>query len=100
MAEVPRNKRKRVGEEECSLMRDMTAAVREMAHAMQQPVHNEVHEDLYHAVMNTGGFTQEALMYALSHLLDNKPQGLCFVQMTEEHRVLWLRTFLGKHYYN
>ncbi|KAL6637093.1 hypothetical protein ACP70R_024665 [Stipagrostis hirtigluma subsp. patula] len=83
----------------------MTGAVRDVAEAMQKPVQtmpakDESIKDLYHATMSIGGFTQEALMFALSHMLDNRAQGLCFLEMTEEHRVLWLRTFLGKHYYN
>jgi hypothetical protein len=38
-------------------------------------------------------------MVALSHLFDNRAQGNGFVQKAEDHRELWLRTFLGKHYY-
>ena len=36
---------------------------------------------------------------AFSHLVDNKAQGDAFVNMTHSHRVLWLRTWLAKHYY-
>jgi hypothetical protein len=49
--------------------------------------------------MGVPGFTNEALMYVLSHMLDNKSQGFGFLEMTNPHRVLWLRTFLDKHYY-
>jgi hypothetical protein len=45
------------------------------------------------------GFNEEALIVAFSHLLDNKAQGDAFVKMTEAHRVLWLWTWLAKHYY-
>ena len=31
-------------------------------------------------------------MVALSHLLENKAQGVRFVAMGADHRVLWLRT--------
>jgi hypothetical protein len=55
--------------------------------------------ELYQAVMGVPGFTDEALMYALSHMLDNKSHGFGFLEMTDPHRVLWLMTFLGKHYY-
>jgi hypothetical protein len=39
-------------------------------------------------------------MVALNHLFDNRAQGNSFVQMGEEHKALWLRTFLAKNYYN
>ena len=42
--------------------------------------------------MTQGGFSNEALMAALSHLLDNKAQGVGFVAMADAHRVLWLRS--------
>jgi hypothetical protein len=48
--------------------------------------------------MGTPGYEQEALMYALIYLLKNKAEGLCFVQMSEEHRILWLRTYLSTTY--
>ena len=54
---------------------------------------------MYNAVMEQGGFSDEALMVALSHLLDNKAKGVKFVAMADAHRVLWLRSWLGKHYY-
>ena len=34
-------------------------------------------------------------MAALSHLLENKAQGVGFVAMGDAHRVFWLRTWLG-----
>jgi hypothetical protein len=37
------------------------------------------------------GFSDEALIVAFSHMLDNKAQGDAFFKMTEAHRVLWLR---------
>jgi hypothetical protein len=36
--------------------------------------------------------------WCYSHLLDNRAQGGAFVKMNESHRVLWLKTFLAKHY--
>jgi hypothetical protein len=32
---------------------------------------------------------------ALVYLLKNKAEGLCFVQMSEEHRIMWLKTYLS-----
>ena len=57
-----------------------------------------MHLELYGAVMYMPGFTDDALIVAFSHLVDNKAQGTAFVGMSEAHRVLWLRTFLAKHY--
>jgi hypothetical protein len=38
-------------------------------------------------------------MYALMYLLKNKAEGLCFVHMSEEHRILWLKTYLSTTYF-
>ncbi|XBH55576.1 hypothetical protein VPH35_077640 [Triticum aestivum] len=56
----------------------------------------DVHPDLYGAVMTHGGFSDEALMAALSHLLDNKAQGVGFVAMAGAHRGKWYAVFIGK----
>jgi hypothetical protein len=94
-------KRKRVAEEDCELMVGLTNAVNNVAKNLLQSVKDDrgMYGELYHAVMEVLGFTEEALMYALSHMLDNKSQGFGFLEMTEPRMVLWLRTFLGKHYY-
>jgi hypothetical protein len=72
-----------------------------VAENLIQPMKDDhvVYAELYHAIMGVPGFTEEALIFALSHMLDNKSQGFGFLEMTEAHRMLWLRTFLGKHYY-
>jgi len=44
-------------------------------------------------------FPEEGMIVAYSHLLDNKAQGDAFVGMIERHHVLWMRTWLAKHYY-
>ena len=46
------------------------------------------------------GFTDEVLSVAFSLLLENKALGIAYVTMSESRYVLWLRTFLAKHYYN
>jgi hypothetical protein len=86
-------KRRRLTQEEADLMGGMVKAVENVGEALKAPQHNEVHEDLYACVMGCPGYTQEALMVALVYLLKNKAEGLCFVQMSEEHRVLWLKTY-------
>ena len=87
-------KRKRAGfmEDELSIFNSMTWAVKEVAIAIRESKSMDVHPDLYSAVMEQGGFSDEALMAALSHLLDNKAQGVGFVAMADAHRVLWLRS--------
>uniref|UniRef100_A0A8I6Y3K8 Uncharacterized protein n=1 Tax=Hordeum vulgare subsp. vulgare TaxID=112509 RepID=A0A8I6Y3K8_HORVV len=94
-------KRKRGGlmEEEINVFCSMTRAVKEMATSIKECKPLDVHPDLYGTVMTQGGFSDEALMAALSHLLDNKAQGFGFVAMTDTHRLLWLKSRLGKHYY-
>jgi hypothetical protein len=39
-------------------------------------------------MVTTEVFSNEALMFALCYLLQNKAKGLCFVQMKKEHRVV------------
>ena len=65
-------KRKRGGlmEEEINVFCSMTDAVKELATAIRDCKPPDVHPDLYGAVMTQGGFSDEALMAALSHLLD------------------------------
>ena len=73
----------------------MTEAVREVATAIKDSVHVDMHRGLYDAVMTAKGtFSDSAKMVSLSHLLDNKAQGTGFILMVEDHRLLWLHTFL------
>ena len=92
-------KRKMTCEDNYTVMLGITEAVTKVANALLVPQHNEVHSDLYESVMKIPGFSEEALMFALSYLLKNKGEGLCFVQMTEPHRALWLRTYMSTTYY-
>ncbi|TVU47743.1 hypothetical protein EJB05_07352 [Eragrostis curvula] len=95
------NKRKRcmVSDEDMNVMSGMTAAVNNVADAIRSTRVEDSHPGLYDAVMFMPGFTEEALIVAYSHLLDNRAHGNAFVGMTDAHLVLWLRTFLAKHYY-
>jgi hypothetical protein len=86
-------------EEDQMVFSRMTEAVRDVATAIRETKVELVNPELYGAVMYMPGFSDEALIVASSHLLDNKAQGDAFVKMTEAHRVLWLRTWLAKHYY-
>ncbi|TVU47771.1 hypothetical protein EJB05_07380, partial [Eragrostis curvula] len=95
-----KRKRTAMSEEEALLVTNMTGAINNVAAALRETGPAYVDDDLYDAVMGAAGFTEEALMVVYSHLLDNKAQGRGYIKMNDPHRVLWLRTWLGKHYYN
>ena len=80
-------------------MTNMTDAMNNAANALRETGPAHVDADLYHVVMDMPGFSEEALIVAFAHLLDNKAQATAYVKMVDSHRVLWLRTFLVKHYY-
>ncbi|CAN6214249.1 unnamed protein product [Urochloa humidicola] len=95
------NKRRRsmLCEGDILVMTGMTDAVNNVAEAIRETKVEDVHSQLYEAIMFMPRFSEEALMAAYSHLLDNKAHGTAFVKMNDSHRVLWLRTYLAKHYY-
>jgi hypothetical protein len=94
-----KRKRSMLGEEDVVVLTGMSEAVKEVASAIRSTKVEDCHPELYGAIMFIPGFTEEALMYAYGHLLDNKALGSSFVQWSDSHRVLWLRTHLAKHYY-
>jgi hypothetical protein len=67
-------KRKRGGlmNDELNVFSSMIQAVKEVATAIRESKPVDVHPDLYGAVMEQVGFSPEALVVSLSHLLDNK----------------------------
>ncbi|WVZ82094.1 hypothetical protein U9M48_029396 [Paspalum notatum var. saurae] len=89
-----KGKRKRVADEEATLMTGLTDAIKGFSAAVSDAV-----PGLYQAVMSCPGFTREALMAALGHLTEKKANGLMFVEMIPDDRELWLRTYLAKNYY-
>ncbi|RLM79584.1 uncharacterized protein C2845_PM12G14940 [Panicum miliaceum] len=95
------NKRGRcmLSEVDIIVMTGMTGAVKEVAAAIGEIKVEDSHPELYGVVMFMPGFSEEALLAAYSLLLDNKAYRTAFVKMTDSHRVLWLRTYLAKHYY-
>lgn len=95
------NKRKRavLTEEDIVVLSNMTDAVKDVTATIRETKVEVIHPDLYGAVMYKPGFTEEALICAFSHLVDNKAQGDAILKMTDSHHVLWLRTWLAKHYY-
>jgi hypothetical protein len=100
---VPTNlgKRKHVAKEDPELMIGLTTIVNNVVENLIQPIKDDraMYGELYQVVMGVLGFMDEALMYVLSHMRNNKSQGFGFLEMTNPYRLLWLRTFLGKHYY-
>ncbi|KAK3134940.1 hypothetical protein QOZ80_5BG0412670 [Eleusine coracana subsp. coracana] len=68
------NKRKRSCFEESKVMvlTKMTQAVNNVAEAIRETKIEDVHPELYGSVMYMPDFTEEALMIAFSHLVDNK----------------------------
>ncbi|KAE8810822.1 Histone-lysine N-methyltransferase SUVR5 [Hordeum vulgare] len=67
-----KRKRERFVDEELSVFKSMTEVVKEVATAIRGSKSTDVHPHLYGAIMEQTGFSLEALMVALSHLLDNK----------------------------
>jgi hypothetical protein len=94
-----KTKRACFGVKEVLIMTNMIDVVNNVANALREsgPTHMDV--DSYHVVMDMPGFSEEALIVAFSRLLDNKAQATAYVKMVDSYRVLWLRTFLAKHYY-
>ncbi|CAD6218877.1 unnamed protein product [Miscanthus lutarioriparius] len=95
----PKRKRGNFSEEEMLMLTNMSDAVNNVANALRETGPAHVDANLYLVVMEMPGFSEEALIVAYTFLLDNKAQGRGFVNMSDAHRALWLRTFLGKNYY-
>ena len=95
------NKRKRANfsEEEILMITNMSDAVNNVANALRETGPRHVDANIYLAVMEMPDFFEEALIVAYTFLLDNKPQGKSFVNMSEGHMTIWLRNFLAKNYY-
>jgi hypothetical protein len=95
------NKRKRcmLSEGDIIVLTSMIDAVNNVPSAIRETKVEDSHPELYGAVVFMPGFTDEALMAAYNHLLGNKAQDSAFVKMNDSYRVLWLRTYLAKHYY-
>jgi hypothetical protein len=93
-ATCTRQKRKRddMSPDEVPMLTNMTDVVNSVTNGLRVFGPEQVHPDLYHAVMMTPGFSEEDLIVAFSYLLDNKAQGTAFVNMSANHCTLWLRT--------
>uniref|UniRef100_A0A804QBL5 Uncharacterized protein n=1 Tax=Zea mays TaxID=4577 RepID=A0A804QBL5_MAIZE len=94
-------KRKRyMTDEDVAVFNGMKEAVSDVAAAVRESIHAEAAPGIYNAVINCPGFSREALMYALNHMMEHKATSLVFLDMTPDDRDLWLKTFLAKHYHN
>jgi hypothetical protein len=85
--------------EEMLMLSNMSDVVNNVANALRETGPAHVDANLYLAVMEMPGFSEEALIIAYTFLLDNKAQGRGFVNMSYAHMTIWLRTFLAKNYY-
>ncbi|CAD6341265.1 unnamed protein product [Miscanthus lutarioriparius] len=96
---VPKRKRGNFSKEKMLMLTNMSDAVNNVANALRETGPAHVDANMYLAMMEMPGFSEEALIVAYTFLLDNKVQGRGFVNMSDAHRALWLRTFLAKNYY-
>ena len=70
----PSDKRKRslLSEDDCVVLSGMSQAVNNVADAIRDTKVPIVHPELYGAIMYILGFSEEALIVAFNHLVDNK----------------------------
>ena len=94
-----KRKRHTFSEDEMLMLTNMSDAVNNVANALRETGPTHVDAELYLAVMEMPGFTEEVLIVAYTYLLDNKVQGRGFVGMSDSHRDIWLRNYLAKNYY-
>jgi hypothetical protein len=81
------------------LMTNMTDDVNNVANALRKTGPAHVDANMYLAIMEMDGISEEALIVAYTYLLDNKAQGRGFFNMSDSHRIIWLRNHLAKNYY-
>jgi alpha-D-ribose 1-methylphosphonate 5-triphosphate synthase subunit PhnH len=77
----------------------MKETVSDAAAVVRESIHAEAAPGIYNVVINCPGFSREALMYALNHMMEHKATSLVFMDMTPDDRDLWLKTFLAKYYH-
>lgn len=90
-------KRKRgsvMSEEETIQCSNMSDAVREIASAINNTCHAEIHPDLYKAVMDLVVFTLDERLAVLDYLTEHKAKGLNFVKMDDEVRQVSFKRIL------
>jgi hypothetical protein len=75
-----KRKRAAMSPDEELVLTNMTDIVNIVANALLVTGPEQVHPDLYHAVILTPGFSEEALIAAFTHLLDNNAQWNAFCE--------------------
>lgn len=66
----------------------MTNVIKDVAQAIRDNKPTDMHPNIYQAIMDIVGFSEEHLMATLGHLVDHKAQGTNFVGVCEPHRIL------------
>jgi hypothetical protein len=92
-----KRKRGTFTKDEIIMLTNMSDAVNNVANALRETGPTHVDAALYLAVMEMPRFSEEGLIVAYTFLLDNKDQGRGFVNVSDAHRTIWLRTFLDKN---
>jgi hypothetical protein len=93
-------KRKRfMTDEDVVVFNGMKEVVSDVVIVVRESIHAKAAPRIYNDVINFHGFSREALMYALDHMMEHKATSLVFLDMTPDSRELWLKTFLAKHYH-
>lgn len=95
-----KRKRSTLNDDDLTILSGVSTIVNNTIDALRETEVDDIHPDLYKTIMFMLGFSEEALIVAYGHLLDPKAHGVAFVNMNHSHRVLWLRTWLAKHYYS
>uniref|UniRef100_N1R339 Uncharacterized protein n=1 Tax=Aegilops tauschii TaxID=37682 RepID=N1R339_AEGTA len=85
-----------MSEEEVLVMSNMSETVREVAIAIKST--GEAHPELYDAVMELPGFTEDDLLIVFDYLNENanRARSHSFVQMSETRRTRWVMHHLSK----
>jgi hypothetical protein len=77
------------------MLTNMSDAVNNVANALRETGLAHVDANLYLAMMEMPGFTEETLIVAYTYLLYNKTQDRGFVGMSDSHMDIWLRNCLA-----
>jgi hypothetical protein len=91
-------KRDALGDDEIVAFTNMCEAVNDVPQAIRENKPTGMHLDLYNTIMDFVGFSEDAHIAALSHLVDYMAEGNNFVGMVPPHGIRWLRTYMAKNY--
>jgi hypothetical protein len=82
-------KRKRfMTDEDVVVFNGMKEVVSDVAAVVRESIHVEAAPGIYNDVINCPGFSREALMYALNHMMEHKATSLVFMDMPPDDRDL------------